>query len=98
LGFDGHAHFSHANSLRVLPREQQFHVEFDRLLRLPFGCMAKHHHTGRVGAESHHGWIPDGLFHLPLDGELDDLHFQSQHDHLPVDRRAHNRGLRVVPR
>ena len=65
---------------------------------MPHRRLAKHRDPGRRGAESHHGRLPDRLLHLPLDGELDDLNVQSQHDDLPVDRRAHHRRLRALPR
>ena len=75
---DGNAYFTDADALRLLPREQQLRAEFNSLLRLPFGCLAKHHDPGRRGAESYYGRVSDRLFDLPFHCELDDLDFQSQ--------------------
>jgi hypothetical protein len=83
--------------MRLLSHSQQLHVEFNCLLRLPFGCLAKHDDPWRRGAESYYGRVSDRLFDLPFHCELDDLDFQSRHHNLPLDRRAHDRSLRVVP-
>ena len=92
------ARFSDPDSLRLLPRKQQLLVEFYGVHYLPLVLLAEHHDTRRIGSESHYGWVPSGLHHLPLHIELDDLNVQSQHDNLPVNWCAHDRGLRAVPR
>jgi hypothetical protein len=59
--------------------------------------LAEHRDPWRLSPEPHYGRLPDGLLHLPLDGELDDLNFQSRHYNLPANRRAHHRRLRALP-
>jgi hypothetical protein len=52
--FDRHAHVTDADSVRVVPREQQLHPEFDRLLWMPFGGVPKHHDDWRQRSEPRH--------------------------------------------
>src|ERR1700674_5158729 len=95
---DGIAHFSDADPVRVVPCEQQLRAEFNSLLWLPSGCLAKHNYSGRRGTEPYYGRVPDRLFDLPFHCELDHFNFQSRHYDIPVDRCAHDRSLRAVPR
>jgi hypothetical protein len=98
MGLDGIAHFSDANALRFLPREQQLHAVFDGVLRLPHHGVEQHGDTGWIGTQSHYGRIPAGLLDLPLDDELDNVDIQSQHYNIPADRGApHDGDVRAVP-
>src|ERR1700694_3063111 len=73
---DGISCLSEPDRLPVLPCKQQLHAEFDSLLWLPSGCLAKHCDPWRRGAESYYGRISDLLFDLPLHYEFADPNFQ----------------------
>jgi hypothetical protein len=62
--FAGNAHVAIADALRLLPREQQLHPQFDGLFWLPPGSFHEHHVNGRKRTEPRHGRIPDNSFGL----------------------------------
>jgi hypothetical protein len=94
---DRNAYFSESDALRFLPHQQQFLAEFNSLLWMPFGGLAKHDDPWRLGPKSHHNRVSYGLFDLPLHFKLDNIEFQSRDNHLPVDRRPYDGCLYALP-
>jgi len=97
---DWNTHVPGADSLRLLPCEQQLLAQFGGLLRVPPAGFYEHHDHWRSGAESRHGRFPDdgiSVRYLPPHNYLGGGSFQSQHDRLPAHECACHRGLQSVP-
>lgn len=70
---DRHARFSHAHALRVVPRQQQLHIELGGLHGLPPSRLEQHADIRWKRAESHRGGIPVigfSLRHVPSHHEV----------------------------
>ena len=70
---DRHARFSHTHALRVVPRQQQLHIELGGLHGLPRNRLERHAEIRWKRAGSHQGGIPVigfGLLHVPSHHEV----------------------------
>ena len=86
---DGDAPVTDADAVRVVPREQQLHAEFDGLLRVPCRGVSEHDNDRRVGAESRDGGIPDdgdAVCHVPPDHDVGRGRIQSRRNGFPADQ------------
>jgi hypothetical protein len=94
------AHVANADTLRLLPRKQQLHPQFDGLLWVPPASISAHHDDWRERTESRHGRVPDhgfGLRDVPLDYYLGCGSLRSQLDGVCADQWARQRDLQFVP-
>ena len=97
---DGNAHVTDADSLCIVPSEQQLLAQFGGLLRVPCAGVSEHHEDRRSGAESRYRWFPDdslSVCDLPPDNYLGRGSVQSQCDGIPANQWARWRGLRSLP-
>jgi hypothetical protein len=88
LYLDRNTHLPSADALRLLPREQQLHAEFGRLLWMPPGGFPEHHIDWRERAQSRHSGIPhDGraVRIVPPDYDMGCWSLRSHDDRLPAD-------------
>jgi len=77
-----------------------YSLNFSRLLRLPPSSIRQHHDDWRLSAEPRHRRLPDdriGVRELPPDYDLVRGSLQSQRNRLPADEWARERGLQSLP-